>query len=68
VRFTAGSLVVLGVLLSLVNPNFLLLSAFVGAGLVFAAVTDTCGMALALTKMPWNKKADASGKTNVQRA
>lgn len=68
VRFTAGSLVVLGVLLSLVNPNFLLLSAFVGAGLVFAAVTDTCGMAMALAKMPWNKKADASGKTKVQRA
>jgi hypothetical protein len=36
--------------------------------LIFAAVTDTCGMALALAKMPWNKKADASGKTKVQRA
>jgi len=68
VRFTAGSLVVLGVLLSLINTYFILLSAFVGAGLVFAAFTDTCGMALVLTKMPWNKKADASGKTKVQRA
>ncbi len=68
VRFTAGSLVVLGVLLSLINPYFILLSAFVGAGLVFAAVTDTCGMAMALAKMPWNKKADAAGKASVQRA
>lgn len=60
VRFAAGSLVVIGVLLSLVNPYFILLSAFVGAGLVFAAVTDTCGMALALAKMPWNRIKERS--------
>ena len=33
------------------------LSAFVGAGLVFAGVTDTCGMGLALARMPWNRVA-----------
>jgi rhodanese-related sulfurtransferase len=56
VRFAAGSLVVLGVLLSIiVHPYFVALSAFVGAGLVFAAVTDTCGMAMLLAKMPWNQ-------------
>jgi rhodanese-related sulfurtransferase len=56
VRFAAGSLVVLGVLLSvIVHPYFIWLSAFVGAGLVFAAVTDTCGMAIVLAKMPWNR-------------
>ncbi|HXG83483.1 MAG TPA: rhodanese-like domain-containing protein [Pyrinomonadaceae bacterium] len=56
VRFAAGSLVVLGVLLSaIVHPYFVALSAFVGAGLVFAAVTDTCGMAMMLAKMPWNQ-------------
>ncbi len=31
------------------------LSAFVGAGLVFAGVTDTCGMGLMLARMPWNQ-------------
>jgi hypothetical protein len=34
----------------------------VGAGLVFAGVTDWCGMGLLLAKMPWNQKsACASG-------
>lgn len=46
VRFAAGSLVVVGVILSLLHPVFIALSAFVGAGLVFAAVTDTCTMGL----------------------
>ncbi|MGR3293256.1 MAG: rhodanese-like domain-containing protein [Candidatus Scalindua sp.] len=56
VRFVAGSLVLLGVLLSFVlNSAFLILSGIVGAGLVFAALTDTCGMAMFLARMPWNK-------------
>jgi len=45
-----------------VHPGFIALSAFVGAGLVFAGVTDWCGMGLLLAKMPWNQKsACASG-------
>jgi rhodanese-related sulfurtransferase len=57
VRIAAGALVVSGVLLAwLLHPAWALLSAFVGAGLVFAGVTDTCGMALLLAKMPWNRK------------
>ncbi|MEQ1923509.1 MAG: rhodanese-like domain-containing protein [Pyrinomonadaceae bacterium] len=56
VRFTAGLFVLSGVLLSLfVSPYLLLLTAFVGAGLMFSAVTDTCGMGMVLAKMPWNK-------------
>jgi|SaaInlV_100m_DNA_5_1039725.scaffolds.fasta_scaffold21840_2 rhodanese-related sulfurtransferase len=55
VRIAAGSLAVLGVVLgSLVHPANYAISAVVGAGLVFAGVTDTCGMALTLAKMPWN--------------
>ena len=68
VRFAAGSLVVIGVLLSLISPYFILLSAFVGAGLVFAAVTDTCGMAMALAKMPWNKQQGATCEPSVRKA
>ncbi len=57
VRVGAGSLVLLGVLLGwLVHPTFLGLSAFVGAGLVFAGLTDWCGMGLMLAKMPWNRR------------
>ena len=57
VRIAAGLLVVLGVVLSLVvHSGFIGLSAFVGAGLVFAGITDTCGMGLMLAKMPWNRR------------
>lgn len=55
VRIAAGSLVLLGVALgTFLHPVFFGLSALVGAGLVFAGVTDTCGMALVLARMPWN--------------
>lgn len=56
VRIGAGSLVLVGAVLGyFVHPYWIGLSAFVGAGLVFAGVTDTCGMAMVLARMPWNK-------------
>lgn len=58
VRIAAGSLVLLGVILGTwVHPGFYGLSAFVGTGLVFAGVTDWCGMAMVLAKMPWNQRS-----------
>lgn len=61
VRIAAGSLAALGALLALlallVNPMFALLPAFVGSGLVFAGVTDTCGMAMLLSRLPYNRPA-----------
>jgi hypothetical protein len=39
-----------------VHPAFIGLSAFVGAGLVFAGITDWCGMGLLLARFPWNKR------------
>ncbi len=56
VRIAAGSLVLIGFLLAhFVHPYFLALSAFVGAGLVFAGISDWCGMGLLLAKAPWNR-------------
>lgn len=56
VRIAAGSLVLLGTILgAFVHPYFLGLAGFVGAGLVFAGITDTCGMGMMLAKMPWNQ-------------
>ena len=56
VRIAAGSLVLLGAIGALaVHPALIGLSAFVGAGLVFAGITDTCGMGLLLARMPWNQ-------------
>src|SRR5579871_4817887 len=63
VRIAAGSLVLLGVGLSSVDPWFIGLSAFVGAGLVFAGITDTCGMGMLLTRMPWNQVKPGSACT-----
>ena len=57
VRIAAGFLVFLGAVLSMVNPWFVLLSGFVGAGLMFAGITDTCGMGMLIAKMPWNQRA-----------
>jgi len=56
VRIAAGLLVLIGAVLGvLVSPGFIGISAFVGAGLVFAGITDNCGMAMMLAKMPWNQ-------------
>ncbi len=57
VRIAAGSLVLTGAVLSLVHPWWIGLSGFVGAGLMFAGITDTCGMGLILARMPWNRVA-----------
>ena len=55
VQIAAGVLILSGVILSLtVNPGFIYLSGFVGAGLLFAGLTDTCMMARILNRMPWN--------------
>lgn len=56
VRIAAGFLVLLGVVLgTTVNTNFYFLSGFVGAGLMFAGITDTCMMGMLIARMPWNK-------------
>ena len=58
VQIVAGSLVVLGTVLGVViSPRFLLLSVFVGAGLVFAGITNTCAMGMLLAKLPYNQQA-----------
>jgi rhodanese-related sulfurtransferase len=57
VRITAGALVVIGVGLGwFVHRGFYGLSAFIGAGLVFAGITDICGLCVVLAKLPWNKR------------
>lgn len=56
VRIAAGGLVLVGGLLAwFVHPGFLVLPLFIGSGLVFAGVTDWCGMGLLLARMPWNR-------------
>lgn len=57
VRIAAGALVLSGAVLSLLGFSYMVyLSGFVGAGLIFAGLTDTCAMGLLIAKMPWNQK------------
>lgn len=69
VRIGTGSLVFGGVLLAqFVHPAFLWLSGFVGAGLVFAGVTDTCAMGMLIAKAPWNQTPTGTAKEETEPA
>ena len=58
VRIASGGLAAVGGLLALtVNPLFAILPAFVGSGLVFAGVTNTCAMAMFLVRLSYNRPA-----------
>jgi rhodanese-related sulfurtransferase len=57
VRLVAGSLVFAGIAGSVFVPSLKYVSGFVGAGLAFAAVTNTCAMGMALSKLPYNRDA-----------
>jgi rhodanese-related sulfurtransferase len=57
VRIAAGLLVLAGLVLGwLVHPGFFGLTAFVGTGLIYAGLTDRCGLGLLLARMPWNRR------------
>jgi rhodanese-related sulfurtransferase len=61
VRIAAGALVAIGAALAAFGPDATWkavgtgLAGFVGCGLVFAGLTDTCGMAMLIARMPWNQ-------------
>jgi rhodanese-related sulfurtransferase len=63
VRIAAGALVAIGAALAAFGPEAPVnwqaigagLAGFVGCGLVFAGITDTCGMAMLIARMPWNQ-------------
>lgn len=60
VRIAAGVLIAVGALLGfLVNPLWHLMSAFVGVGLAFAGLTNSCAMGMLIAKMPWNQRGSA---------
>ena len=65
VRIAAGALVAISVGFSLwVHPAFIALSGFVGLGLVFAGVTDTCAMGMLMARMPWNRVTSNAATVN----
>lgn len=58
VRIAAGILILLSVIFSyFVHPACIIIAGFVAMGLIFAGITDKCGMGLILLKMPWNQSS-----------
>jgi len=66
VQIVVGALVFAGSLLAVfVNPNWIYLPMFLGAGLLFAGLSGFCGLALILAKMPWNRiEKNSCGKNS----
>jgi 3-mercaptopyruvate sulfurtransferase SseA len=64
VQIVVGSLSAVSAILALaVNPWFAAVPLFLGCGLLFAGITGTCGMAIMLAKMPWNRSQN-QGQNN----
>jgi rhodanese-related sulfurtransferase len=67
VRLVAGSIVLSSVLGSVAIPRLKWLAAAIGAGLSYAAISDTCAMGTALSKLPYNRGADTDAETVLSR-
>lgn len=65
VRIAAGLLVLTGSLLTaFVHHYWIVLPAFIGSGLIFAGVTDSCAMGMMLARMPWNRARAETCRTS----
>lgn len=67
VRLVAGTIVLMAVVGGVVLPGLEWVAAFVGAGLTFAALTDTCAMGMLLAKLPYNRGASCDIQTITAR-
>ncbi|MGO4443576.1 rhodanese-like domain-containing protein [Mycobacterium sp. 2YAF39] len=65
VRLVAGSIVLTSVVGSVVVPKAKWIAAAIGGGLTYAAVSNTCAMATVLSKLPYNRGAQADAVTLV---
>src|SRR6476469_2406768 len=61
VRIAIGIVVLASAALAaFVQPYWIGLAAFMGGGLIFSGITDFCGLALLLARLPWNQCSAAS--------
>ncbi|MEV0718506.1 rhodanese-like domain-containing protein [Asanoa sp. NPDC050611] len=65
VRLVAGSIVLAGILGSILVPGLKWVAGAIGAGLTFAAVTNTCAMGMLLSRLPYNRGATCDLDTIV---
>lgn len=65
VRIAVGMLTAFGAILGLlVHPYLTIIPLITGIGLIVAGITDRCGLALLLTKAPWNRERGKSCATS----
>ncbi|MFI5836113.1 rhodanese-like domain-containing protein [Micromonospora sp. NPDC051300] len=67
VRLVAGSIVLAAVVGSVWVPGLRWVAGFIGAGLTFAAVSNTCAMGMLLGKLPYNRGASCDLDTIVSQ-
>ena len=67
VRLVAGLIVVLSILVSIVVPGAEWAAFAIGAGLSFAALTNTCAMGMLLARLPYNRGATCDLRTVVSQ-
>ncbi|MDM4718754.1 rhodanese-like domain-containing protein [Micromonospora sp. WMMA1363] len=67
VRLVAGSMVLASILASIWAPAARYVAGFIGAGLTYAAVSDTCAMGMLLAKLPYNAGATCDVNTSLER-
>lgn len=65
VRFVAGLIVSLSILASILVPGLKWLAFAIGAGLVFAAATNSCMMGMLLAKLPYNRGPSCDAQSIV---
>lgn len=66
VRMTAGSIVLAGTLAGqLIHPRLGLIAGAIGAGLTYSALSNSCAMASALSRAPWNQGATSPSLASV---
>lgn len=67
VRLVAGGIVASSILGSMRFPRLRFLAGGVGAGLVFAALTNSCAMGSMLMRLPYNQGATADVEQAIER-
>jgi rhodanese-related sulfurtransferase len=65
VRLAAGLIVAVSILASIVVPGLKWVAFAIGAGLSFAAVTNTCAMGMLFARLPYNRGPACDARTVV---
>ncbi|MFJ2775200.1 rhodanese-like domain-containing protein [Kitasatospora sp. NPDC087315] len=65
VRLVAGTIVAASGLVGLAVPGLHLVGTVVGAGLVFAALTNSCAMGTMLSRLPYNRGPRVDARTVI---